>query len=138
VTVADSLTIYTNLLDEVRRFVLQTDFTETFTVKELASINWKDTIEKARILNAQNITIPTPEQTKKFNELSNFVLRSEGLFRRFEGIRTNTLNEIYRIDSEINSVRTLMLEAAELVKGKRFIIAENNVKNENLVGAQKN
>src|SRR5215203_1764529 len=128
VSPADSLGLYTNLLEEVRRLVLQRD-ARMILVEKMTATDWlQETIDKATTLRSTLSAgaSPAPEQ---IGDLRNFLttVASGGaeIHRGLVRMRQQPLQEIKQLDTEFDNIRNEFAAASNAIKeGKPSIAKE--------------
>jgi hypothetical protein len=121
VTIADSIALYTNLLDDLRRSILQYDVS-MIRVAKFEATDWlgqtTSKAERLRSLLSQGSTLT--EQQK--GEISNFLFDvdrggneiSRGLIR----MRQKPLEEIRNLDAEFDKIRAQLTAASNALKNR--------------------
>lgn len=119
VSAADSLALYTNLLDEVRRLVLQRD-AKTILVAKIEASDWlRETTAKARELSATfaaGATTTTAQQAQLRSFLSEVDFGGREIFNGLVEMRQKPLDEIKRLDVNFDSIRADLTAASDAIK----------------------
>ena len=119
VNAADSLGLYTNLLDEVRRLVLQRD-AQLIQVEKMTATDWlAETIDKATTLRStlSSGSSLTPEQIGNLREfMSDVASGGAQIHRGLVRMRQQPLEEIKQLDTEFDGIRADLAAAANAIK----------------------
>jgi hypothetical protein len=110
ISAADSLLVYSELLEDIRRSTLEYEVDELSKVKNEVSAGLQRILDSAFRVNKNN---PTPQS---LNDLLDDIERTEELKRRFDIEREKRLSEIRQLDNRINEIREIMLTACALLK----------------------
>lgn len=119
VSAADSLGLYTNLLEEVRRLVLQRD-AQLIQVEKMTATDWlSETIDKATTLRStlSSSSGLTPEQIGNLrNFMSDVASGGAQIHRGLVRMRQQPLEEIKQLDTEFDNIRAELAAAANAIK----------------------
>lgn len=130
VSPADSLGLYTNLLEEVRRLVLQRD-AKMILVQKMTATDWlQEVIERATTLRSTLSAgaSPTPEQIGDLRSFLTMVASGgaeihSGLVR----MRQQPLEEIKQLDTEFDNIRKELAAASNAIKEGKPGIAKEQI-----------
>lgn len=130
VSAADSLGLYANLLEEVRRLVLQRD-ARMIHVEKFTATDWLEEIIKRATTLRSTIgggSSPTPEQ---LGDLRGFLTKvaSGGaeIHRGLVRMRQQPLAEIKQLDTEFDNIRADLAAAANAIKTSNPTAAKEKI-----------
>lgn len=127
VSAGDSLALYTNLLDEVRRLVLQRDAKMIFVAKMEATDWLQDVTSRAQRLTSSFAAGTTPTATQ-LGDLRSFLTEVESggreIFQGLVRMRQQPLDEIRRLDMEFDSIRADLTSASNAIKSNNPTVAK--------------
>lgn len=119
VSAADSLALYTNLLDEVRRLVLQRDAGVILHTK-MDATDWLEEntshAERLRSTLSEGATLNAQETAKLRSFLSDVISGGEEISHALIRMRQNALEEIRRLDTDIDNIRADLTAASNAIK----------------------
>jgi hypothetical protein len=117
-TLADSLILYSQLLDYVRRFVLQYDIARTEIAKSIAIQRLRQMIDIANSLDNINPRLEnlTAQQTQGIIRLIDQVKESELLEDYLKDVKAELLREIKLLDSRFDEISSILLEGGRLIQ----------------------
>ena len=127
---ADSLGLYTNLLEEVRRLVLQRD-ARLIHVEKMTATDWlSETINRAKTLRStlDAGATPTPEQIGDLGRfMSNVASGGAEIYRGLVRMRQQPLEEIKQLDTEFDNIRADLAAAANAIKTNNPATAKDKI-----------
>ncbi len=130
VTTADTLGLYTNLLEEVRRLVLQRD-AEMIRVGKVIATDWlQDTIQRATTLKStlSSGTSLSPEQVAALrNFLSEVTSGGTEINNGLVRMRRQPLAEIKQLDTAFDNIRKDLASASKAIKEDKPDIAKQRI-----------
>ncbi len=130
VSAGDSVAIYTNLLDEVRRLVLRKD-AETILVSKIQATDWLDRVmsqaDRLRSTLPEGATVTTENKVDLRNLLSEVVNGGRDIREALIRMRQQPLDEIKRLDTDFDNIRADLLTASNAIKNHKPEIAQAGI-----------
>jgi len=130
VSAGDSVAIYTNLLDEVRRLVLQRDAKMIFVAK-MEATTWlagaTSDAERLRSTLAEGVTVTAQQQAELRNFLSEVVYGGREIHNALVRMRQEPLEEIKKLDTDFDSIRADLTAASNAIKNRKPNPAAQNI-----------
>ena len=130
VSPADSLGMYSNLLEEVRRLVLQRD-AEMIRVEKMTATDWlEETISRATTLRStlSSGTSLNPEQVGDLrNFLSQVAMGGGEIHNGLVRMRRQPLEEIKQLDTQFDNIRTNLALASKAINEGKLGIAKERI-----------
>ncbi len=130
VSAADSLALYTNLLDEVRRLVLQKDAKMIYVAKYEATTWLAETTSNAKRLSsllAEGATLADRDKGELRNFLSQVVYGGDEISRGLIRMRQQPLEEIKRLDTDFDKIRADLTAASNAIKNRNPGLAKEGI-----------
>src|SRR6266545_115086 len=130
VSAGDSVAIYTILLDEVRRLVLQRDAKMIFVAK-MEATTWlagaTSGAERLRSTLAEGVTVTAQQQAELCNFLSEVVYGGREIHNALVRMRQQPLEEIKKLDTDFDSIRADLTAASNAIKNRKPNPAAQNI-----------
>jgi hypothetical protein len=130
VSAADSLGLYTSLLEEVRRLVLQRD-AQLIQVEKMTATDWlSETIDQATTLRStlSSSSSLTPGQIGNLrNFMSDVASGGAQIHRGLVRMRQQPLQEIKQLDTEFDIIRADLAAAANAIKTNNSVTAKDKI-----------
>ena len=130
VSAADSVAMYTNLLDEVRRLVLRKD-AETIFVAKMEATTWLEGVtsqaDRLRSALPEGATVTAENKADLRNLLSEVVNGGREIRDALYQMRRQPLEEIKRLDTDFDNIRADLLTASNAIKNHKPGIAQEAI-----------
>jgi len=130
VSAADSLGLYTNLLDEVRRLVLQRD-AQLIYVSKMEATDWltKITLEAKRLSSilGGEATLTSNNKDELSGFLSQVISGGRDISRGLIRMRQQPLEEIKTLDTEFDKIRADLAAASNAIKNRNPQLAKQGI-----------
>jgi hypothetical protein len=130
VSAADSLALYTNLLDEVRRLVLQRDV-KLIHVQKYEATEWLAEVisdaKRFRPMLGEGATLTEQNKAELAGFLSQVVFGGNEISRGLIRMRQQPLQEIKDLDTDFDKIRADLTNASNAIKNRNPGIAREGV-----------